>query len=657
MYYSPAFCYTFPMIPNDNEQPHRLEDVQKRLYSKNPNAIPKRRLGVLHPVGHTVSNDWTAEPTKKEAVVTLMKDASMQSSFFQKFFIAAIIFFLISAGVGFFLFLSGSNSVSADNIGINILGNAYTPGGENLPLTVELSNTNATDLQLADLIVQYGRNKPDVTDPSDITTNRIPIGIVPAGKIVDQKVDLTLYGDQGIAKNIKFTLEYHVPGSNAVFQKEKYFSVVINTAPLTLAVAADTSITANAPYTFVVNITSNVKKVTPNMLLTVNYPTGFAFQNAEPAPTYMNNVWNLGDVNPGETRQIKVVGTLNAQEGEERSFRVYTGTPSATDKNSIGTTFASTLHTVDIVRPFLQAQLAINGQQTPVVVAQSHSTINGTVTWMNNLPVTILNAQILVQLNGALIDPTTIQSDGGFYNSATNTITWDRNTLDALARVAPGAGSTLGFTFATQSLYSSGSVVSNPQVALDVSISGEQPQEGTGNQEIHSVQHTIIKLATDFQISGQASYSSGPFTNSGPLPPQVNQKTTYTIKWALTSSASDVSGVKVVGSLPGYVHFLNLVNPTTSDLKIDPLSGNIVWNAGTVSKGAGFSGDPKTVYFQVEFDPSLSQVGTAPVLVKTVTATGTDTYTTSALSASLRAATTELYNDPVFHPGDEKVVQ
>lgn len=643
------------MLSDENEKPHRLDDIQKRLYSQNPKAIPKTRNGILHQVNHTVSSAWNSAPV--EAVSNTVKTVGMQSSLFKKFFIGTVVFFIIAVLIGIFLFFGGSGGVSNDNVSVNILGNAYTPGGEALPLTIEIANSNPVDLELVDLIVQYGRNKQDVSDPSDVTTNRISIGTVPAGKAVNQKVDLTLYGVEGTSKQVKFTLEYHVGGSNAVYQKEKYFPVVINTAPVTLVVDADTSVTAGQPYTFNVSVTSNVKKVIQGMTIKMDYPIGFAFSNAEPAPSYLSNIWSLGDLAPGETKKIKIVGTVTAENGEQRSFRVYAGSASEKDKNVIGVTFTSVLHSVDIVKPFLSASLMINGQKGGTISAQSKSTINGVVTWGNNLPVRILNAKITVKLNGNLIDQSSVQSDGGFYNSVDNTIVWDRNTRPQLASIDPGAEGSFGFTFSTLSLYQNGGVAVDPQIVLDVSISGQQPQEGTNSQEVNNIEHTVIKLGTDFQVNAEPSYTGQPFINNGPIPPAANQKTTYTIKWALTSSANNVNNAKVTASLPSYVHFLSNVYPANADVKIDPISGNIVWNAGTLLKGSGFTSDPKFVFFQVELNPSISQVGQVPVLINAVTATGTDAYTNTAVTSSWSALTTKLFNDPIFQVGDEKVVQ
>lgn len=639
---------------HDNEKPHRLEDITKRLYSNNPNALPRHKQGILHQVNHAAQTVWQDDTTQK--VVTKVTDASLNTSLFKKFFYGSIGFFIVALGIGLFMFFSGSNNVSSDNVDINVLGNTYTPGGEDLPLAVEIVNRNAVVLENSDLIIEYGKNKADVSDPSDIARTRISLGTIDVGKIKNQKVNLTLYGSEGTLKDVKFTLQYRLGGSNAVFQKEKLYQVNINSAPVTILVEGATSVSADQPYTLTISVTPNVKRIIPNTMVRIEYPTGFKFQNAEPAPSYLDNIWSVGDLNPGETKQIKIVGTLTAQDGEERSFHAYVGTQDTQNKNVIGTTFASILQTVDIVRPFLEAHLTLNGKPDQEVVVQSGSTVNAQIAWGNNLPIKILDAHITAKLIGDLVDKSSVQVQNGFYNSSDNSITWGRDTFDALGVVDPGETGTIGFTFNTLSLYQQNQLVQNPQIAIEISISGKQPQEGTYSKSVDGFERKLIKFGTNFQITNQSFYVTGPFTNTGPIPPQADKKTTYTIKWTLTNSANEVGGVVVRGSLPPYVHFLNVVSPTNADIKIDPVSGDIVWRAGSIPKGAGFGGNPVTAYFQVELTPSVSQIGQIPILVNSVQATGTDMYTTMPVSANYREVTTRLLNDGTYHLGDEKVV-
>jgi hypothetical protein len=161
------------------EKPHGLDDVTKKLYSRDEKALPPHRTGVLHKVQQTAATVWNSERQEKmnETIATLSTSAT-HTSFFKKFFIASGIFFLVALTIGAYLFFAGGRSVSAQNVSINILGNAFTPGGEPLPLTLELGNRNTIPLQLVDLIVEYPKSGTSLSgNPSDIARIRQPIGI------------------------------------------------------------------------------------------------------------------------------------------------------------------------------------------------------------------------------------------------------------------------------------------------------------------------------------------------------------------------------------------------------------------------------------------------------------------------------------------------
>jgi hypothetical protein len=60
--------------------------------------------------------------------------------------------------------------------------------------------------------------------------------------------------------------------------------------------------------------------------------------------------------------------------------------------------------------------------------------------------------------------------------------------------------------------------------------------------------------------------------------------------------------------------------------------------------------------FQISLEPSVAQVGTAPILVNQITLNGTDAWTSSAVHAQQGYLTTSFTTDPTFRPGMETVV-
>lgn len=628
----------------------RIDELNRKLYSTDQNAYRKSRHGILHKINHSAKTAW--ESASEENVKQKLNFVAEDKPVFKKFFIGSLIVFVIALGFGAYKYFSGGTTVSSDNITLSVLGNAFTPGGEPLPLTVEIANRNSVSLEYADLVVDYAKSG-DTLNPSDNERIRTTVGTIAPGKTKNQDVSVTLYGEEGSSRDLLFTLQYRVSGSNAIYEKVKHYTVTVNSSPIALQVLASDTVAAGQNYTLRVAITPNSKEPITDMVLKVEYPNGFSFSDALPTPTYLNNVWALGDLPEGKTKEIVINGVVSGQDKEERSFRVYAGKSDGIDKNAIGVMFNSTLHTVTITKPFIEATLLINGSNDKEIPVPLHSTVRGEIKWANNLPVQINDAEITASLVGDRVDKTSVQAGNGFYNSGENKIVWNKDTDNTFGSIEPGESGTVGFTFAT---LSSGTNLT-PNIVIKISISGKQPSEGNIVQSVDSFEQKTIKFNSDFQVSAEAYYHTGPFTNTGPIPPHAEQKTTYTLKWIATNSLNDLSGVTARAALPPYVHFLNQVSPSSESVTIDSVTGDIVWNIGSLKGGTGFTSAPLTVYFQVELVPSLSQVGSTPTLLLQTSATGTDTYTNAPLTSSWNVVTTRLYNDGIYTPGDEKVVQ
>jgi hypothetical protein len=228
-----------------------------------------------------------------------------------------------------------------------------------------------------------------------------------------------------------------------------------------------------------------------------------------------------------------------------------------------------------------------------------------------------------------------------------------------LAEVEPGDSGYVDFEFNTLGLIGSNlSILQDPQVEADLSISAKQPAQGNILQEINNFDKKIIKVNTNLQITGQALYHSGAFQNTGPLPPQAGSETTYTIVWTVTNSANAVSGAEVRAALsPFNVRFIGPISPVAENLTYNDATKEIIWNLGSVARAIGFGSDPRQVSFQVGLTPSSSQAGSSPVLVGAASLTGLDTFTNSTVGGQKGQINTQLSNDPGFTPDQGKVAE
>ena len=188
-------------------------------------------------------------------------------------------------------------------------------------------------------------------------------------------------------------------------------------------------------------------------------------------------------------------------------------------------------------------------------------------------------------------------------------------------------------------------------------MKGKQPDQGGAVSEITNTTTATALVSSDLGFSAQASYYSGPFSNTGAIPPKANQPTTYTITWGVTNSANALSNGSVTAQLPTYVDWVGTVSPNGEPVSYDETTRTIHWNVGQIPAGTGITEKPHTTSFQVRLTPSTSQIGSTPTIVLGTTVTAKDIFTGESLSASRTGLTTLLQNDAGFPAGGQIVTK
>jgi len=638
----------------DREKLNRLEELKSKLFSKNYKMSDITHGGFSRQPKKDVPDSWT----KKEDEVKLEEKFYMKTSMFKKFFIFSIVFFVLALGFALYMFLGGGNTVSNENIDISVLGNAFTAGGEELPLQIEIINKNNSPLELADLLIEYPKGS-SIDLSQDAERLRSSLGTIPAGGVRNENVKITLFGEQGSIKPIKISLEYRIQGSNAIFVKEKSYEVSISSAPINLLVDAPIEASPNQDFVLNIKSTLNATKTASKILVKLDYPVGFQFVSAKPAPSFGDNVWSLGDLSLGAERDISIVGKMvDVYDGEEKTFHVFCGSQSDSDKSSIGVVFNSLGHTVMIKRPFIEAKLYVNGVYQREYAVNTKTPIQGEIRWANNLETKINDLEIRAKILGNAVNRQTISAPRGFYNSSLNTIIWDKNSLSQFEEISPGDSGSVTFSLSPISLFSgTGGILSDPVVTIEVSIAGKQPLEGNAVKVLNNSESKIIRITSDVGLAGKAIYYSGPFTNTGSIPPKVEQETTYTVVWALSNTANNISKAKVNSSLPPWVNFVGAISPSNEDLTYNASTKEIVWNIGGIPKGTGISDGDREVSFQIVLTPSLSQVGTAPVIINDAVLTGHDDFANVDIRVNKASLNTRLSNDSLFPTNGDRVIE
>lgn len=630
----------------------RIENLKRKMYSREVEGLSGTRRHNLAPSLGEVKTDWGEVKYQSAPPFVQEKKRSMLS----KFLWFSLLFFVVASAYAGYLFFGGSNVVSSQNIDIEVLGPVSIKGGETLSLDISVINRNATPLEVVDLILEYPEGTRNPSDLSkELPRERISLGDINPGDLSQKTMKSVLFGEERSIKDIKITVEYRVPASNAIFYKESVYQVVVSSSPLTLVVDAPKEANSGQDVSIRLTVNSNSPDIIKNVVLIAEYPSGFSFSSSDPKTLDENRIWKLGDVSPGSKRTFTIRGTLSGENSDIRVFRFQIGVASQNDEKKIATPFMSISEEISLNKPFIGLSLLANGLKDEIITVKSGRPVRVNVSYTNNLLVPVSSVEISLLLSGDAIDEQSVSVERGFYRSIDDTVIWNRTTFDRLNSISPGESGSVSFTFSPRSLSQGIATIKNPEIIISGSVKGRRDESGRVPEEVVATVKKQIRVETDVGLNARALYGSGPFTNTGGLPPKAEKETTYTVVWTITNGSNDLGDVRVSAQLPSYIRFIK--GDLSSQVTYDESSGVVIWNAGLIPAGSGFGSSPKEVAFQIGFIPSTSQIGQNPVLINDATLSAVDRFTNSNISLTKPFLDTRISSDSTTKSSDYTVVK
>ena len=640
-----------------------LDKLNDSLYSKAhaPRPISRGRLHEEHT--ESVPSDWAhdQEEVERQRKIELERKEQVLDdaygggghSFLFKMFVGSLIFFILAMAIGAYIFFRGGNIVSANNVDIVVSGPVTVAGGDPFDFTVQVVNKNKVTLETVDLSFTYPTGAANPEKPSEeLKQTREIIPDIAQGAFHQKQMTALLYGEQGSTKDIEIKVQYRVKGSSASFEKKTIYAVTMSSAPIVLSVDSNKEAISNQGVEFAVTIASNSKQPIQNLMLKAEYPYGFSYTGADIKPNYDTTVWKVGDIAPGQKKTIKIRGTLQGQDEEERVFRFAVGVPSVKSEKTMGTEFVRSEQIVKIKKPFISLAINLSGDNSVSDhVTTFDQAVHGEIRWFNNLTVPVTDVEINLKLEGNAYDKFSVLPEGGLFKSATNEILWDKRTSKDLASIGPGESGRVTFTVTPRELNKSKGTV-NPFMKLSANVHANRVSEANVSGDILSSATRQIKISPAVSLEGMVLRKIGPFENIGPVPPKPEKVTSYTVTWTVSNTTSNISSAKVEATLPSYVSWGGRVSPAKEDISFNKSDGKLVWNLGSVRGYSADGSNKRQVSFQVTIEPSVSQVGETPTLVGGFVLSATDEYTGTQIRTEQPELTTVFDSDPSYRTGD-----
>jgi hypothetical protein len=247
----------------------------------------------------------------------------------------------------------------------------------------------------------------------------------------------------------------------------------------------------------------------------------------------------------------------------------------------------------------------------------------------------------------------------GYYRSSDRTVFFDKTTTRGiLGKVQPGAQGTVSFSFAMPTADALARLREG-QLKITVHAAGKRVNERNVPETLQASISRGLKLASDVRIIAQGFYYQNPLgVSSGPLPPKVDEETTYGIVFTAANSSNLIQQGRVTAQLPPYVRWVGVSSPRSEKIYFNSSDGSISWDLGDLKAGVGVGEvPPRQMAFMVGFTPSSSQIGEQPPLVTDIILTGKDTFTGDDVVTVHPDISTNLLDDTNFASTEATVVE
>jgi len=351
-----------------------------------------------------------------------------------------------------------------------------------------------------------------------------------------------------------------------------------------------------------------------------------SFEFIESTPTSLEkNEWEIPVLNKSQGGRIEISGKVSGEVGEAKVFRAKLGVW----KEGEFILLKEIEKGSEVIKPSIYLRQEINGN--PQYVALPGDWLHYEIYFKNIGDDDLNNLFMVNKLEGDAFDFQTIKSDLGSCQPGDDSVVFDWKRVSKLQYLAPMEEGKVDFWI---KLKDDLGMAKNPILRNKVFVSQVKEE-------------FVTKISSKLEMVQKGYFQDEVFGNTGPLPPKVGEKTTYTIMWQVKNYYSDVKDVKVKAILPQGIELTGTIFPEeeVSKFAFDPQSREIVWSIGDLKMGQGISDLGPNISFQIAFTPQESQRGQTPEIIGEAKITGEDSWTDRILEATSKAINTTLPDD------------
>jgi len=465
----------------------------------------------------------------------------------------------------------------------------------------------------------------------DPLNNIIKLGTLPPGGEGRIKLYGRVWGEIGDTQTIWSNLGFVQAENNKSEKKVVTTSYTIGDSVLRGGVVAPEKVINNQEIDFVLTYENKGEDVIEGAEIHAYWPGGYQYISSE--IPLIDNVWHVGDIEPGTAGEINVRGYL-ASPDEVAKF--YFENYLKVDGENVRQEVSAAL--VEIVPPQIQISTEINSEFEPALSWGERAEVDIYYNNIGNL--NIEDPGFALEIDPYYVDTSRLEGlefrDGRFYLTTPG------------EAISPGETKKVTAAFYLKSSPDFSQFEEVKDILFGMGVDTTYRVGGEEQTALYKTARQTYKINTPFwaQVFGRYWASTGDQLGRGPLPPRVGQPTKYWIFWNLGDTTNDTENIFAQFKLPANVTHTGLSSVTTGDkINYNPETNTITWALKDLPSTLAGEGERVAISFEVEVVPTADQAGGPATLVEWTKMTGNDKFTNESLSYSTGAITTNLSFD------------
>jgi uncharacterized repeat protein (TIGR01451 family) len=546
--------------------------------------------------------------------------------------LAVIVF--ISLLTVFFVRLKNS-AFKEENVKISLNGPEIVAVGEEVYYEVDIDNKNRVDLDDSVLHLELPNNF--VLLPNDLVVDRnlsgakIIVGKIKKHNKKHYKIGVRVNYTNDQQMFLKAKVVYKPSNISSYFQADVVKNIKIKKRNLSIYVSTSETVSSGETVVMDVIVKNDDQDDFQNMILKIDYPEGFVYENSSlNLLEGRKNEWLIDNLSAGDQKKITVTGKITGQLDEIKKFGIF-----LLKEGEGETIFSKAEKTLRIVPQKVLLRQVVDTQNV-----SPGDYLQYTIFFKNNSTTPLRNLILKSYLPGKYIDRSSVDTKYGYYDSRENVITWKAADLDKLKLLEPGEEGRVDFRVRLQDRIIPGSKKDKNIYTLAHSEIESLDVDSPIFENKRVVSSELkVPINSVAGINVKAVYVPEAENEKGVL--KVDKKALFKIQFNVYNTTSQLKGVELLADLPSGTGWERQIYPEGDNLKFDGNSNKLKWNLGVVDMGTGFISPAEKAEFLVSVTPSVNQVGHSIDLLKNISIQAKDMFTGNNIGYYLKAINSE----------------